>query len=310
VEAASLETPEIPRASGLALRALRPSRRRRRERADAAAGPPIAAPPGCIVDVPGRGEFFIRDTGGDGPAVLLLHGWMVSADLNWLRAYDPLADAGYRVLAIDHRGHGRGLRSHAPFRLADCADDAAAVIEALGVGPVTAVGYSMGGPITQLLARRHPHVLRSIVLCATSREWQAPAFQRLWRTMWLLRLTVALAPVGFATAMLRASGVPEDASTAWFTAELSRGDAAAMAEAGRELGRFDSRLWLGELKVPAAVVVTANDRSVPPSMQRALAEQLGAPTFEVAGDHFVVGLADGPFNAGLLAALERLADGA
>ena len=39
---------------------------------------------------------------------MLLHGWMVSADLNWCGAYGELAAAGYRVLAIDHRGHGRG----------------------------------------------------------------------------------------------------------------------------------------------------------------------------------------------------------
>ena len=59
---------------------------------------------------PGRGELFLRDTGGDGPPVMLLHGWMASADLNWCGAYDALDDAGYRVLALDHRGHGRGLR--------------------------------------------------------------------------------------------------------------------------------------------------------------------------------------------------------
>ena len=86
--------------------------------------PPIEPLPGRIVHVPGRGEFFLRDSGGDGPALLLLHGWMVSADLNWITVYDSLRDAGYRVLALDHRGHGRGLRGPAPFRLADCADDA------------------------------------------------------------------------------------------------------------------------------------------------------------------------------------------
>ena len=49
------------------------------------------------------------------------------------------------------------------------------------------------------------------------------------------------------------------------------------------------------------------DRSVPPSKQRALAEQLGAATFEVAGDHLVVAEAGSPFNAGLRAALAHVA---
>src|ERR1700733_13244874 len=70
--------------------------------------PPIEMPPARTLRVPGRGELFLRDTGGKGPVVMLLHGWMATADLNWAGAYADLARAGYRVLAIDPRGHGRG----------------------------------------------------------------------------------------------------------------------------------------------------------------------------------------------------------
>src|SRR5437588_12932364 len=97
--------------------------------------PPFEMPPARTVRVPGRGEFFLRDTGGDGPAVMLLHGWMASGDLNWCGAYQDLIAAGYRVLAIDHRGHGRGLRPLTPFRLADCAADAAEVMRGPEVAP-------------------------------------------------------------------------------------------------------------------------------------------------------------------------------
>ena len=284
------------------MRALRP--RRRRGGADAA--PPIDPPPGRAVNLRGRGELFLRDSGGAGPCVLLLHGWMASADINWLQCYRPLIDAGYRVLAVDHRGHGRGLRSVAPFRLEDCADDAAAVIAAVDAGPAIAVGYSMGGPIAQLLARRHPHLVGGIVLCATTREWQGREFERLWRTMGLVRLVISVSPFGFWTALLRVSGIPDSERSNWLVAELGRGAPAALAEAGRELGRFDSRSWVDQLRLPAAVVVTALDRSVPPSKQRALAAQLGAPTFDVAGDHLVVAEAGGPFNAGLLAAVAHV----
>jgi pimeloyl-ACP methyl ester carboxylesterase len=45
---------------------------------------------------------------------MLLHGWLVTADLNWGAAYGPLIEAGYRLLAIDHRGHRRGLRPLVP----------------------------------------------------------------------------------------------------------------------------------------------------------------------------------------------------
>ncbi|MGI8803217.1 MAG: alpha/beta fold hydrolase [Solirubrobacteraceae bacterium] len=290
------------------LRALLPRRRGRRPVVDS--GPPIDPPPGRVVNLPGRGEVFVRDSAGGGPAVLLLHGWMVSADINWLLSYQALSDAGYRVIALDHRGHGRGLRTVDPFRLDACADDAAAVVAALDAAPAIAVGYSMGGPIVQLLARRHPRLLRGMVLCATTREWRGRDYERLWRTMGVVRVVVSLSPFGFWTTLLRVMGMPEQAHAAWLVAELGRGAPAALAEAGRELGRFDSRGWLDEVRTPAAVVVTALDRSVPPSKQRAMAAQLGARTFDVSGDHLVVAEAGSQFNAVLLAALEHVRDAA
>src|ERR1039458_8056338 len=90
-----------------------------------------------------------------GPAGLLLHGWTASADLNFCPVYARLAER-YRVIALDLRGHGRGMRSTEPFSLEDCADDAAALLDEVGAGPVVVVGYSMGGPVALLLARRHP----------------------------------------------------------------------------------------------------------------------------------------------------------
>jgi 3-oxoadipate enol-lactonase len=266
--------------------------------------PPVELPPGRLVHVRGRGEFFIRDSGGDGPPVLLLHGWMFQSDLNWFRTYGPLADAGCRVLAIDHRGHGRGLRTPEAFRLADCAADAATVVRELGCTPVTAVGYSMGGPIAQLMARDHPDTVRALVLCATAPDWSERFMRNLWRGMGGLRLLLNVFPTSAWRAALRYGGrLPDSPTTTWIASELSRGSSRDIAEAGRELGRFDSRPWAGALGVPAAVVVTARDRSVPPAKQRELAERLGAELFEDAGDRDSV-VARGPqFAAVLLEAL-------
>ena len=74
------------------------------------------------------------------------------------------------MVAPDARGHARGLRSRRHMRLADCADDMAALIDELDTGPVIAVGYSMGGPIAQLLWKRHPEKVAGLVLCATGPE--------------------------------------------------------------------------------------------------------------------------------------------
>lgn len=256
--------------------------------------------------MPGRGELFVRDTGGEGAPVLLLHGWTVSADLNWLTMYEPLRAAGYRVIALDHRGHGRGLRTPADFRLVDCAGDAAALTAHLGIGPVLAVGYSMGGPIAQLMARDHRERVAAVVLCATATDWQDPRIRYLWNGMALLRLALGLFPQRSWHTLFRLAGFPATLGASWVTAELTRGSARDIAEAGRELGRFDSRPWLGSLDTPAAVVVTARDTAVPPTKQRELARLLRAPTFEVDGDHLAVAARREPFADALLGALNAV----
>ena len=120
----------------------------------------------------GRGTTFVRRVEGPAGArtVLLVHGWLASGGLNWHRCFDPLSEH-FDVLAPDLRGHGRGIRSLRRFTLADCADDLAALIERERCGPVIAVGYSMGGPVVQLLWRRHPELVAGLVLCATGAEF-------------------------------------------------------------------------------------------------------------------------------------------
>jgi pimeloyl-ACP methyl ester carboxylesterase len=265
--------------------------------------PPLPLPSACTVLVPGRGEFFVRDSGGDGPPVLLVHGWMFPSDLNWLQTYGPLQRAGYRVLAMDLRGHGRGLRSGAPFRLADCADDAAGVLAALRLPPALVVGYSMGGPVTQLLARRHPERVAGFVLCATALDWSDPRQKAFWRTMGALRLILGLFPQGAWRAGMRLAGAPSRESN-WVASELSRGSARDLAEAGRELGRFDSGPWAGELTPPRAVVVMTQDRLVPPRKQRALAQALGVEPLRLEADHDACSTAPTRFVRVLLTALQ------
>src|SRR5947207_6915959 len=90
-------------------------------------------PEGRAVELPGRGVTWIHEAPGPAgaPVLLLLHGLGATAVLNWHATFDALSRR-YRVIALDHCGHGRGRRSCGRFRLADCADDAAALMEVLG----------------------------------------------------------------------------------------------------------------------------------------------------------------------------------
>lgn len=290
--------------------------------------PPPDLPPGGTVTVPGHGELFVRDAPGprpDAPCVLLLHGWMFPADMHWFNSYGPLTRIA-RVVAPDHRGHGRGTRPSKPFRLVDVADDVAALIRALDLGPVTAVGYSMGGPIALLLWQRHPDVVSGLVLCATSATFNTTRADRWrWRGIGILQLAMRLLPrhwweglshalidrrVPLQLTRLIDTDLPVELQDLlpWMIGEADRGSAEDIAEAGRELSRFDARGWVGTVDVPSVVIITARDKLVGVGNQRDLARRLGAATtaIELDVDHDAMITRPDVFVPALLTAVERV----
>lgn len=242
--------------------------------------PPL--PRGRTVELDGRGTTFVRelDRGGSGPTIVLLHGWTVTGALNWFPHYEALAAIG-RVVSIDHRGHGRGIRPDGPFLLEDAAADVIALIEHLELGPSIVVGYSMGGTIAQLLARRRPDLVAGLVLSGT---WTSgPSTQRFNR---LLRI----AGVGgkairklpeerqarlVERAFRMVQGRDPLERPQWFIDEVRSASMPHIVDAGRELARFDSRPWLSSLRMPVGVLVTARDTIVSPGHQHELASRIG-----------------------------------
>lgn len=254
------------------------------------AAPPL--PPGRLVDIGERGQVFVRDQDGpsDAVPVLLLHGWFASAELNWFGAFAPFA-AERRVIAIDHRGHGRGIRPIDGFRLVDCADDAAALLDALGISRAIVVGFSMGGPIGLHLTRRRPELVAGLVTASTAAVFSTTGVERWrWRMIRLLEIGLRLGLGDRLVARIAADWGRVDDRFApyggWLVAEFTRASPRSMREAGRELAHFDARPWLHEIDVPAAAVVTSKDSLVPPRRQEALASALGATVTRLAGaDH-------------------------
>jgi pimeloyl-ACP methyl ester carboxylesterase len=255
-------------------------------------------PPARPVELPGRGQTWVYDSGptsrgrlhNEDPAILLLHGWTSTAALNWFRCFAALADR-YRVVALDHRGHGQGIRSHMPFRLEDCADDAAALVGELDLGAVVAVGYSMGGPVAQLMWRRHRQSVAGLVLCATGAHFPSRRDVNGLLASVGLGASVALSMMPdvvrrqgmqWATRAWTANNSP----AAWAVEEWGRHDLPSLIQAGIAIGRFDSTRWIGEIDVPTAVVITTEDSVVPPRRQLRLVTEIpGAIGLRVAGDH-------------------------
>jgi pimeloyl-ACP methyl ester carboxylesterase len=161
----------------------------------------------------------------------------------------------------------------------------------------------MGGAIAQLIAREHRDVVSGLVLSATAQHWQEPEAQRLFRRMVAFGLALSLAPRASWRSSFRRVGMRESRETAWLRSELLRHSVSDLIEAGRELGRFDSRPWLGAVSVPAAVVVTTRDQAVAPAKQRELAAALRASVFESPINHLQVAARARDYNPALLAAL-------
>ena len=186
--------------------------------------------------------MFLRDSGGDGPPVLLLHGWMFSADLNWYMTYAPLDEAGYRVLAVDHRGHGRGH----PHRRA---------VHAQGLrrrrrraarppqDPAGARGRLLDGRPDRLDPRPRPSASSSPGSSSAPRRWTGAAAHEgrsgaRWRRC---GSRSASRPSRLWQRGLQGRRLPATRrSRPGSPAELSRGNSVDIAEAGRELGRYDA----------------------------------------------------------------------
>lgn len=272
-----------------------------------------ARPIDRTLDLPGRGETWVRDIPGprpDAPTILLLHGLGATARLNWGPSFRPLSEH-FRVIALDHRGHGRGLRTHR-FRLKDCADDAIHAAEALGVERLVSVGYSMGGPIASLTWERHSDRVAGLVLCATARHFATRRAARAARTFLPLvaaasRLLPGVAHRHMLERMLTRIEHPQLRERV--IEELAGHHPPTVIQAAGAVGGFSSHDWIGSVDVPTAVVVTTRDELVPPQRQRALAASIdGARVFEVAGDHAACVAKADEFVPALVAACHDVAD--
>ena len=117
-------------------------------------------------------RIHYEDTGGSGPTVVLAHGLLWSAAM--YRFQLAAFKDRFRCVAYDHRGQGKSEVTENGYDMETLTQDAAQVIEKLGLAPVHFVGLSMGGFIGMPLAARRPELVRSLALIETASDPEPP----------------------------------------------------------------------------------------------------------------------------------------
>jgi pimeloyl-ACP methyl ester carboxylesterase len=258
-----------------------------------------------VAKVNGSGIAF-DDTGGNGPVVVLAHGFMMDRSM-----FDPqvaaLADR-YRVITWDERGFGDTVFDDQPFTYWDLAGDCIGLMDHLGIERAVVGGMSQGGFISLRVALTAPERVRALVLLDTQAGPEDAEVIPLYRGMvddW-----VANGPsddIAEATAGL-IIGEPA-LNEAWIEKWKSRPQEALALPAQTLLTRDDITERLGEITVPALVVHGTADVSISMDKAQTLATGLVGCTGVVAvegGTHSANLTHPAEVNRAVLAFLDAL----
>ena len=146
-----------------------------------------------FLDLGGGVTIHVADAGApDGPPVMLVHGFPQNW-WEWHELIGPLAADGYRVLCPDLRGAGWSSAPADRYRKADMADDLAAVLDRLDVGPVRLVAHDWGGPVAVIMTLRYPEKVSGFFGINTIGPWLTPdlvLLRHLWRFWYQIPMSI------------------------------------------------------------------------------------------------------------------------
>lgn len=231
-------------------------------------------------------QLFVDEWGDGRETVVFSHSYLVD-HRHFGPQIEALASDGFRVLAYDHRDHGRSGASPGAYDLEAITRDGLAVLEHVGGGPVHWVGLSTGGFVGLRIALRRPEALRSLVLASTTAEPEI-AFQRTkYRLLLTLLRLFGYRPVlgqamkaMFSPSFLRAPAREEERKL--WASRMQEADPAGLVRFGRAIfWRDDLSDRLGEIEVPTLVIHGEEDAAIPLERARRLAAGIPRARLEI-----------------------------
>ena len=113
-----------------------------------------------------NGVNIYYEISGQGPALVLLHGW--AENHNFWKFQIPDFSKDYKVVAIDLRGHGESDKPKAEYSIQKFADDLYHVLNGLGIDRAIIAGHSMGGMTALVFCLAHPEKVKALILVNTT----------------------------------------------------------------------------------------------------------------------------------------------
>ncbi|WP_232661306.1 3-oxoadipate enol-lactonase [Pseudonocardia sp. TRM90224] len=228
---------------------------------------------------------YVEDGPRDAPAIVL--SGSLGSTLEMWRPQVPELAKRFRVIRIDHRGHGSSPVPPGPYRMADLAEDAVALLDRLGLERVAWCGLSLGGMVGMAIATTAPERLASLTLCCTSANFPDP---QVWRDR-----IAAVSDGG-------TGSIAETVVSRWFTPGWAAEHPDVVAEAQamvaetpddgylaccQALEVWDHRPQLASITAPTLVIAGDADQSTPVEPHaRTLADTIPGARLEVlAGAH-------------------------
>lgn len=259
--------------------------------ADATEGDPMGMPAAAPVAVRSHDGATLRgcDTGGDGPVVVLVHGWTGTRG-HLAPVARRLASDGYRVVAVDQRGHGESTTGSEGFTVEALGHDMRSWLEELELRDVVMAGHSMGGLAIQSFALEHRPVVvdrvRAVVLISTlstppELHPVAARFQRRAFESGLAGRVVRRPKLGLFAVRNVLGQNPALAHVEATRATYLHTDPASIAAAGLMMTEFDLLSRLGELDqlVPVSVICGTHDQLTPHARNELLCSRIPGAEF-------------------------------
>ncbi len=236
---------------------------------------------------------------GEGEPLLLIYG--LAGRGNGFKLQIPALSERFRTIIFDNRGAGETDQPEEPYSIAQMADDAAGLFDALGIQSAHVFGVSMGGMIAQELVLRHPHRVKKLALgcthsgikhCAPSPQWVTDIFKTLPGKP---RPQVVRDCVPFNYSPHTQEHNRQLIEEMFALMVDNRQRAHAYTNQINAVYAFDAYDRLPQIAAPALVLTGADDVLIPPANSQALAARVPNArliVFERAGHLFFIEQAD------------------